>query len=299
MKKIITLSLIIASCNAHAQNLRQEMGLFTANTLFGGLSAGFGSVINKEQGQKSLPVFWKGFKYGCIGGALLYAGKKSTNLITQKVSYAVPGGWGSKLIHNAGASIIENASLHRPVLSHYNLYVGFMRLEFDWDNHFSFRPRVMPLTAIGLLYSVKAYDGSINFGKSLKYGFSYMETHLKKNFDGITIKGNVTMYQQNSFNNAHYRFVTAHENVHVLQGQEYFVFNTYLHAQSARIINKSPLLKKISKYVYLDISLYDPLYLAMYNFSISQLGCYWKNPYEFEAEKMAANSAFNFCDYCK
>lgn len=246
---------------------RQEAQLFAANVAFGGLATGLGAAINKNPDQKFIPAFWKGFKYGCAGGVLLYTGKKCSNLIYQEEKYVELGAWGGRLIHNAGASMMENAALHRPILSHYNLYVGFMRLEFDWQDRFKFQPRIMPLSLGGLVFSLIDYKGTLDVKQSLRYGSPYIRTTTKQ-FGAIAIKGNITVLHRYYFDDSYYRSITAHENVHILQVHEDLIFNTHLKPAYTQLKSRWRNLDKLSKFIYFDASPFDVnsfLFLVCFN----------------------------------
>lgn len=292
MKKILLILSILLNINiTHAQIDGQEVKLFTANVVFGGITTGFGAVINKQKQEKFLPTFIKGFGYGCLGGSLLYTGKKMSNLIYQ--DKLVAGGWGSKLVHNAGASVMENVSLHRSPFSHYNLYVGFFRLEFDWQKKFTFNPKIMPVTLACAVYSLQAYK-NFDWHRSLRSGSIYFNTNRLEQVAGITLRGVITV-------NEKYKYTTtpAHENVHALQNQEYYILNTYLNKTFERIKVRHAAWNKLSRYFYFDACLLDLTYILARDYAVKNLGCYWKNPYEFEAERMAINRHMNLKDYCK
>ncbi len=277
---------------------RQEARLFASNVLFGGLTTGLGAAINKDSEQKFLPAFWKGFKYGCAGGVLLYTGKKCSNLIYQEDKYVVPAAWGSRLIHNAGASLMENVALHRPAFSHYNLYIGFMRLELDWQDRFRFQPRIMPLSLGGLVFSLIDYKGTLDIKQSLRYGSPYIRTTTKQ-FGAIAVKGNITVLHRSYYDDAYYRSVTAHENVHILQVHEDLIFNTHLKPTYTQLKSRWGNLGNLSKYIYFDASPIDINSFLFWYASTKTLNCYWTNPYEFEAERMSTNRYLDLAELCK
>lgn len=279
----------------------QEAGLIVSNVLFGGLTTGLGAVINKEAEQKNWPVFWKGFKYGCAGGVLLYAGKKCSYYMYENEDNLVYAAWGSRLIHNAGASVMENAALHRPVLSHYNLYVGFLRLEFDWQQRFSFRPRVMPVSLGCFVYSMVAYKGSFDVATSLKYGSPYIRSAILEERYGVlgsAMKGNVTVLHP-SFPPLNYPYINAHENVHVLQAQEDLIFNTHMQPLYSKLKDRYGFIRKASEYIFWDAAPIDVLTPIRNWVAKSCFDCYVKNPYEFEAYRLSEGVPIDFDAYCR
>jgi len=297
----ILLGILLLSNPCKSQNLdRQEIKLASANIIFGGVSTGLGAVINKQKSQKVLPTFWKGFKAGCLGGTLLFVGKKCTNAMYNDKEITIWGGWGSKIIHNAGASIMENAALHRPAFSHYNLYIGFTRLEFDWQNRFRFHPKIMPLTLAAMIYGIYAYDDKLDLKKSLTLGTPvFIADRKPEGGIGLTFRGNISVYYDQSIDPDFYHSVYAHENVHTLQGQEYYIFNTYLNRPVSKFKSSSKLINSISQYVYVDLSMFDFTYTLAKYIATKKCDCTWRNPYEFEAERMARGYHLDMSLYCR
>jgi hypothetical protein len=74
-KALITiLALFLFSTKSFAQY--QERQVFVYNIALGGITSGIGATINKKKEDKILPTFFRGFKYGCIGGFFLMEAKK-------------------------------------------------------------------------------------------------------------------------------------------------------------------------------------------------------------------------------
>lgn len=304
MKYLTIILLFCFSCQqAKSQSIdNQEVKLLAANTLFGGMTTGFGALINKKKDEKAFPAFFRGFKYGCLGGALLYVGKKQSNLIHQ--GNTVAGAWGGKLVHNAGASIMENVAVGRAPFSHYNLYVGFMRLELDWQERFKAQPKFMPASFLVFMYHVSVIKGRFDVGRSLKMGAPYFVINEPAaGYAGSMAKGT-------AIRNDHYRgaywganskfysgeqyvdLIDAHENVHGLQFQESFIFNTYAYKPASRLRNKSKVIMGLSKYIYFDFNIMDFTSILGMAYA-NKKGGYFYSPYEFEAERMAINRYFD------
>ena len=304
MKKVFIACILLLSqaSQVPAQSSAiQEAQLITTNVLFGGITTGFGSLINKAEEEKGWDAFKKGFKYGCLGGVLLYAGKRCSYLIAQKEEDFVIGTWSSRLIHNSGASIMENAALHRPAFSHYNLYVGFFRLEFDWQSRFKFQPRVMPLSLGSMFYSMAAYDAKLDVLKSLQYGTPYLRTYTENDrFGAISVKGNVTFVNYSyPVAQQYYDHLNAHEHIHVLQSQEDYIFNTHIQPVHNYFKSKSGFIRKASKYIYFDLSPFDATTLLYYAAYWNGALCYWQIPHEFEAERISTNKVIDIHEICR
>ncbi len=297
-RPLLALLLIFALAipRAHAQFMdEQDARLLATNVLFGGVTTGFGAAINKPKGEPFFPVFLKGFKYGCIGGALLYTGKKVTNATVQGNRGAlIYGGWGSKLIHNAGLSIMENAALHRPVFSHYNLYVGFMRLEFDWQQELTLQGKIMPVTLGTFVYMLTTYDSKFDFGNSLMLGTPYMEARNRSEVASSgTMRGNILMYH-GSRGKKDLAEHTAMATIYGLQSQEHYIFNTYFHKTMESVRSQSKVFADLSRYFYLDANLMDATYeLGRMNATSNDCGFY--NPYNYEAHRLGTNTRVEWC----
>jgi hypothetical protein len=110
----------------------QERQIFVYNIALGGITSGIGAAINKKKEDKFLPVFFRGFKYGCVGGLFLYGGKKISYQINRQNNLA--WGWPSKLVHSYGASIIESAALNeKHVFSKLSFPIGFVRFNIQFN----------------------------------------------------------------------------------------------------------------------------------------------------------------------
>lgn len=304
MRYLVAILMFLYAANVvKAQTIdNQEVKLFAANTLFGGVTTGVGALINKQKNEKAFPVFLNGFKYGCLGGALLYAGKKQSALIAQ--GNVAVGAWGSRLVHNAGASIMENVALHRAPFSHYNLYLGFVRLELDWQQRFKAQPKLMPISFAVFLYHIYVIKGRFDLGESLKMGTPYFTINDADNiYSGTMSRGSMVMneYYNRGYvgaNNKFYsgsgliNYIKGHENTHGLQMHEHYIFNTYANKPASYVCKKSKVVMSLSKYIYFDFNLMDFSYSLGRAYGKSK-GGYFYNPYEFEAERMALNTYFN------
>lgn len=296
----ILLWLILFSQYSYGQRVHsQEIELFVSNTLLGGVTAAAGAIINKKNYESTWLTFLKGFKYGCLGGALVYGGKKCSNLILQGDDKEIAGAWGGKLLQNAGSSIVENASLNRQPFSHYNLYMGFVRFEFDWQHRFCFSPKLMPITMGALLYSAIAFHGHLDIAKSLKLGTPVISTSSESyGHYGLTLRSNISIDFAAPRTQGYFNYLKGHEIVHVLQSQEYYAINTLFDRPLNNFKKKHRLINNVSKFVYFDFSFLDVNYFFAKKIAAEKCNCYWVNPYEFEAEHMVRNQELNMSLYC-
>lgn len=281
------------------QRARQEVGLAIYNCGLGGITSGVGAVINKKKNEKPLRVFWRGFKYGTIGGFFNYTGKKITHLISfSKDSFldvnnnaALLWGWPAKIIHSVGSSIMENAAANKEkIFSHYNIQIGFINLSIDLKNHISVTPQLMPLSFLEFTSSTIRLGSRLKFKESILLGTPYFITNDNTSYfesadaEAVT---NCIIVKSWAASTRFSGLILAHEYVHVLQQREYFVFNQYLRKAFYNIINQDkPIVKLINKHMYPDI----PYLYFFYSIMQQPRETYYKNIFELEAEHFATNS---------
>lgn len=248
----VILLLGIFSFSSSFSQRNYEVKSVVYNTLIGGISAGLGAIINKDKGQKPIRAFFKGFSIGCGGGAVMYGGKKLNILIaTQKnISYA----WLSRAVFSAGNSIVENASANRPWHSQWHYDLGFIRFELKTTGKTTLTPRLLP-SAFGA-FVFTAFNGHLNALASLQCG-TFIFENVKINYAPYLVgstTGNSVLFVDSLRNTLRYHEVFAHEMVHTCQFQELSGVNYYFNPFTTNWKNKSPLFKKISKYVYGDFN---------------------------------------------
>ena len=116
---LVLLFLLTQVVSSTSQTYRsQQTQILTFNVLLNGVIGGIGGALNKEKGDKLLPVFAKNFLAGCIGGSIKYVAKYDSYNINydpelgnnQKFS---GNAWLDKFIYSAGYSIVHNASLNQ------------------------------------------------------------------------------------------------------------------------------------------------------------------------------------------
>jgi hypothetical protein len=256
----------------------QEHKVLFYNIGFGGLTSGIGAVINKPKGSKWTHYFIKGLWQGSIGGALHYSAKKTIYLVNKNENLVYA--WPAKLLHHAGSSIIENAALNEPFLQNWNIDFGPARFDFALKGEKKFRVRFLP-------WSIPSYLMGISNGRfdvrttlltgNLAYRSKY---YLPKGSNGISY-GRAIGYIADEDKH----FYIAHELVHQFQFDEYQVFNSWLKPLEPKVSNWK-VKALFDKYIYLDI----PYFLAFYGLEgIRYDSSYYRNFYEFEAERFATN----------
>lgn len=262
-----------------SQNI--EVKIIAYNTLAGGLSGGIGAVINKKKDQKWHKAFSKGFITGIGGGAIVYSGKKINVLVSKKQNLAYC--WLSRAIFSAGNSIVENAAANRNFWSQWHYDIGFVRIEFK-AGPFTITPRFMPSTFGGITFM--AANGNFDYKSTLRSGTITFRTNNFWFASGLTAStlSNGFLITYDIGPEKTFYDIYAHEMIHAFQFQEFSGCNYFFNPLSNKWKSKSPVFKKISKWVYGDLN-YE---LMSVNYLLIQRGYkdkfYCKNYLENEAE---------------
>lgn len=282
MKLIILLLFIMNSLYldmyAQSSKQRQEIELLSYNVGFGVLSTTIGALINKPRSIDVWTCIKKAAWQGAVGGTLQYTGKKVTYQITKTGYYW--WGFGSKLIHSAGASICYNAALNNPFGQYWAIDYAAFRFNFNVkQGHVQFQPQLNPLFLYDLYYGLS--HGSVDWKTSMKLGtftFKTESTSIESRAIAEALYNSI-VYTELKTPNA-----MAHELVHIYQFNEYRVMNTYFEPLKNKI--KNPTVKNIFKWVYIEI----PNMRLFYNLLYHPVGTeYYKNLYEFEAQFFSKN----------
>jgi hypothetical protein len=286
---ITILALYFFSTKSFAQY--QERQIFVYNIALGGITSGIGAAINKKKDDKVLPTFFRGFKYGCIGGLFLYGGKKISYQINRQNNLA--WGWPSKLVHSYGASIIESASLNeKNVFSKLSFPVGFVRFNLTFSKKVQSSVQLQPGALASFI--VNAAYREFKPKKSLLIGtpiFMSNSDYIVNGSGGGKALINTFTYSELFTSNSYEIF--AHEHLHLLQEREYLVMNNWVKNPTNKVLNKmNNNTKKILKHLYLDI----PYNYLFYSILYEDPPCYFKNYFEFEAKRFATNDFVKRCD---
>ncbi|MGN6604123.1 MAG: hypothetical protein ACTHK8_16825 [Ginsengibacter sp.] len=281
----ITTLLLFLHLSAFAQH--QQRTLFFYNVAFGGVTSGIGAIINRPKEVNWKKAFIKGFWRGDIGGLLNYAGKRTMYLVNknQNQFYAWPG----KLLHAAGSSIMENAALNEPFLQNWNIDFGFLRFDFSLGAQRNFKVRILPDAIVATIIASKY--GRFDFGTSLGTGEIIFkgdeELYLPNGpvADGVTF-GRAIVYVTKPATNYTKDRIIAHEIIHRYQYNEYQIFNTWFNPVAKKIKSRS-LQTIFSKYVYPDFPYF---FVPYYIIGRPEATHFYRNFYEFEAERFAINS---------
>ena len=261
--------------------------MFFYNVGFGGLTSGIGAVINKPKGANWKRYFVKGFWQGSVGGVINYSGKKTlylNNLNQNKAFF-----WPAKILNSAGTSIMQNASLNELFLENWYLDYGLVRVDFAIHNKNKFKVRLLPA---GIYATIAASRfGKFDLETTLATGqivFSNKEMLRYSNGNtttGVSF-GRALAFVNNSQVYPNMYRALAHEIVHQFQYNDYQIFTTWLSPLGQKV--KSKTIKTIfTKYVYPDV----PFTLISYNLAGRYANPhYFRNFYEFEAERFSTNN---------
>ncbi len=263
----------------------QERTVLVYNIAFGGLTSGVGALINKPKNTRWTKVFLKGCWQGSVAGVLNYSSKKTLYLINKNQNGLY--GWPAKILHAASYSIMENAALNEPFLQNWTFDLGPARFDFSFHGKKPFKARLLPESVyaifMGFSYGKIDLSTSLNTGQLLFSTTHSLTIPNTPKASGVTF-GRVSIYQKNDVSYHKYRII-AHELVHQFQYGEYLIFNTWLKPCEKKI--KSQSLKSIfSKYVYCEIPYF---FLPYYINGVYNGQHYYKNFYEFEADRFATN----------
>lgn len=287
-KKSLCIALIFALVYKPVQSQNIEANIIAYNTLVGGFSGGIGAVINKKKDQKWHKAFAKGFIIGFGGGAICYAGKKLNVLVSQKQNLGYC--WLSRIVFSAGNSIVENAAANRNFWSQWHYDVGFVRIEFKTES-FTLMPRFMPSTFAGIVFM--ASNGDFDYKSSFRSGTLTFRTSnfwFAPNLIASTLSNGFLIDSKIKRGKPFYD-TYAHEMVHAFQFQEFSGCNYFFNPISNQWKLKSPVLKKISKWVYVDIN-YE---LMVANYFLVHKGykdkLYCRNFLEKEAEFLSTGKS--------
>lgn len=281
MKTIFFVLLFIPS---FVQCQSQQQDLLIYNIGLGGISSGIGAVINKPKNCNWKKVFLKGLWQGSVGGVLNYSSKKTLYLINRKneLMYA----WPAKILHAAGLSIMENASLNEPFLQNWNIDYGPMRFDFSINGKKKCKVRFLPATIVSVIYA--ANTAKFDLKKTLKTGNLIFEnsenayvTYRNGYFRGFSAGRAIAIGEKWKGSNQ----VIAHEIVHQFQYGDFQILNTWLKPFEKKIKSK-PLYKIFENYIYFDMPYFGGLYKLAGKFSYPH---YYKNFFEFEAQRFSTN----------
>ena len=233
---------------------RPDAGIVAANVGVGAVIGGVGALVNGTD-DGALERFGRGALRGGAGGAGLYAGKWLGSRVYHDSTYA--WAWPAAIVHEVGASVVENAAQDRPPLERLSFHVAFVRLDVRPAER-QVGARLLPFNALafGLMASRHRLDvrRSLATGTPLFTGpdneqvpFGFLpETGAWAFLNTVYLQGDVDDWE-----------ITSHELNHVLQHREWMRMNTWLGPLN-RALGENEAYRWVGSVVYLD----NPMWLA-------------------------------------
>ncbi len=264
----------------------QRPGFFLAGALVNGVTGGIGGLLQRPEDMRPGKAFLRGFGVGAAGGLLQQSGMAMSKAIytREQLAYA----WPATLVHAAGTSLVENATLGRAPLSHWHLNLYFTRLDYDLLER-RFRARLLASSVVGAI--VIGREARLNLGRSLATGTLYHDSRGLKNRRSV---GNFTFLgrayatsvatDESGLPGSQFYETSAHEHVHVLQYNGLVQVNAYLTPAFRRAQENWKPLGTAARFVYLDLNGLTLLCLYHGVFGGPNQACYYDNRLERMAE---------------
>jgi len=250
----------------------------TLNVLVSGTIAGIGAVINKKPGERTLPVFLKGFGFGGVGGGICYIGKSMLWQTAKRENFNYV--WPGRIINSIGASIIENAASNKLFYDSFGMNLWIFRLDINSNKKIKFR--ICPASTISSIYLWSVY-GNIDLKKTIYTGSIMLVGREKKKnnlyyFDSQSTKsaGGMSLFNAIIINKTFYEHfyqksiysTIAHELVHTFQNRQSLSFNKYYNKIDYNLKASSKSYKKLSKYYFLDVNGIDIASAFIFNITL-------------------------------
>lgn len=288
MKKFFSVLMLLTILfgNAYSQNNNWEAAFY--NIAIGASVSSIGALINKNKGERPMPVIVKGIWQGALGGYITFESKRLIEPAYKHDDWKLF--WASKVLNSAGTSIKENAALNRDFWVQWNMHIGFLRLELHNTDNFRFRAKALPVasyyTFLAFIYT------DFEARQSLKTGhlvFSSDDPRFEAtNSAGIVFPG--IMVLRHGYE-AHSQ-LQAHEIIHLYQQNDFSIFNAYYNKAITGLSKGSPFVDKLSRYIYPDLS--GGIHLAVYQFERRRSVYYYDNFLEHEAAYYSNTLHLNF-----
>lgn len=277
---LLFIIILFSSFNIFPQSkIMQETHLLAYNVLGNGLATAL--ICAKKQGNTK--CFGQNFLKGALGGLVYYGSKKVLHLANnsyvslpyQEFKQSQKGvwlyTWSSRLTHQLGYSIIQNAIDKNPIFSRYYYRFGFVEIEVSKKP----KVRIQPLNLA--TFTFFSFQHTLDLKKSLRYALPYFRIHQKINsLNGNEVGGmglgNSIAILENLTQRTDY---ALHEIIHTYQFLEY---------NSVSIDFRSKVFKS-------DLNAFPLAYGAFY--LIHYRNNYYGNFFEFEAEYFATNRFVN------
>lgn len=268
---LVPVVLLASGCGSTVSPLRSgaDARLAAANVGFGAVVGAVGAMVNGDR-DSATERLTRGALRGAVGGAGLYAGKWLAHRIYVDSTYA--WAYPAALVHETGASMIENAAHDRPPLDRLSYHLAFVRLDVRPDTR-AVTARVMPfnVVATGLMLAQDRLDvrRSLALGTLVFTGPGVSQTPLDILPESGAWAFLNTVYLSEVEPGAEDYEISAHELMHVFQHREWLRANA-LYAGLGRAFQSGPesSYDELASVVYLD----NPMGLAAAYF-LGPAGC--------------------------
>lgn len=275
----------------------QDAKLVAYNVALGAVAGGLGALVNGDR-DRALRRFARGAGWGAAGGTVSYLGKWQAGEIAanESLARALP----ARLVHDAGVSVIENASHDRHPLDRFATHLGVVRLDVR-PRSGAVRARLLPFNALAVGYLLASGDQDLDFGRSLVYGgpvFTADEVRVPtvgdedRQFNGYAFFGSVVLQRQPD--GVAYD-VAAHELVHVMQFNEMTRIEAAFRAPLDARLRRSESYRSVARWVYLDSPALNVLAYFAVEGGTRESRCYYDNWLEREAEAFGERRPVGVC----
>lgn len=281
--KVLIAILLLSTLAVNGQGFEtRSRQFFAMDVLTGGIIGGIGASFHKKEGQTRGNAFLKGFAKGCVGGSFTFTGKYMTYGLFKYERYEMA--WPAKIVHSAGASMIENAARNAAIYDNWALDYGPVRVDVNYKG--KIHPRIQPFALASLIATSLAGDKTkFDIKRTLQSGtpyFTYRDFSdvFTTQTNGSTIVNTIRINEaaflilpfvggkdpkeDNMYN------TTAHELIHVFQYREYLSINNMYFNND-------------KKFIYFDFPAFDIAYVPYARLHRD----YYNNPYENQAETLS------------
>lgn len=273
----------------------QDAKLVAYNVALGAVAGGLGALINGEK-DSALRRFARGAGWGAAGGSIAYLGKWQAGEIDERenLAHALP----ARLLHDVGASVIENAAHDLHPLDRFATTLGVIRVDVR-PRSGAVQARLLPVATLAFGYLLLDGTHNLDLGRSLACGgplFTADEIRPpfgeSGRFAGYVFFGSVIVRRQDD--GVDYD-IAAHELVHVAQLNEMARIESAFRAPLDAPLRASATYRGLARYVYLDSPALFVLGYYGVSGGVNSSECYFNNWFEREAEAFGERRPLGVC----
>ena len=264
----------------------QDVKLVAYNVAFGAVVGGVGALLNGDG--RPVPRAARGAAWGALGGTIAYTGKWTAGAVSarEQLAYGLP----ARLVHDIGASVVENAAHGRPPLDRFSTHLGVVRVDVRPATG-SVQARLLPFNALVVAVIAADPDVNLDLGRSLALGTPFFTGDSRDDAPILDSPSNGRAILSSVFvarSDLEFHDTAAHELIHAMQHHEFTRYEATLRAP----LGSS---KGLGSWVYLDSPALQYLtYYAVEGGAIDA-PCKYDNWIEREAEAFASRRAVGVC----